>query len=422
MPLTSRRRDDLGKSRFVDLSDVSYMDDAMSPLVCDPAEQLASAVPELLGVVDFAFAMKGFCLDPLCGKTEVIFVPRWPGKPRAMATVAHFDGTYFDLRDRRLRVDKDYVHMRAVVTATTSMTKTVRRRLQKANGTCASLDTPIFAPRAITAKVKVGVAQSILSAMVCGGAGSWDPPSQASMQQPSSFQAKARRAINARRQVGGTTDAQIREMFDLPAIPGVLRMLRLRQMAPLDANCPLPLKALLQTVDAKPLAWTVSVAEDLRQMHSRDHKLRQLPDPDEGPLAWRAVWQEFLAAWRTLTARAASVESRAVELEEPQPVPGLECGVVFRSTRALKVHLSRKHGVRIPARRFVASSPCPICQKDFRTRSRAIQHAHVSSIACRCLHCLPKSGSLTRKTQSCEGGHGTLGIPSLRLAGLCACL
>ena len=116
--------------------------------------------------------------------------------------------------------------MRAVVTASTAMTKTVRRRLQKANGTCASLDTPIFAPRAITAKIKAGVAQSILSAMVCWDAGFWNPPSQASMQQLSSFQAKvARRAINDRRQAGGTTDAQISEMFDLPGIPGVLRML-----------------------------------------------------------------------------------------------------------------------------------------------------------------------------------------------------
>ena len=114
----------------------------MFPLVCDTAEEFASAVPELLGVVEFLFAMKGFCLDQSSGKTEVIFVPRGPGKPRAMATVAHDDGTYFDLRDRRLRVVKDYVHMRAVVTASTAMTKTVRRRLQKANGTCASLDTP----------------------------------------------------------------------------------------------------------------------------------------------------------------------------------------------------------------------------------------------------------------------------------------
>ena len=128
----------------------------MFPLVCYTAEELDSAVPELLGVVEFALAMKGFCQDLSCGKTEVIFVPRGPGKPRAMATVAHDDGAYFALRDRRLSVVKDYVHMRAVVTASTAITKTVRRPLQTANGTCASLDTPIFAPRAITAKVKLG--------------------------------------------------------------------------------------------------------------------------------------------------------------------------------------------------------------------------------------------------------------------------
>ena len=376
VPLTSIRRDELGKPRFVDLSDVSYMDDATFPLVCDTAEQLASELPKLLDIVELVFAMKRFCLDFSCGKTEVIFLPRGPGKPRATATIAHDDGTYFELRDRRLRVVQDYVHVEGVVTASTTMTKVVRRQLQKTNGTHASLDTPIFAPSSITTKVKMGVAQSNLSAIV--------PPSQASMQQLSSFRAKvARRAINAWRQVGGTTDAQIREMLNLLAIPGVLRTLRLRQLAVLDANCHLPLEALLQAVDAKPLAWTESVAENLRKMHSQDLKLRQLPDPDEGPLAWRTVWKKFPAAWRTLTARAASAEPSAAELEVPQPVPCPECGIVFRPTRALEVHLSRRHGVRIPARRFVASPECPICHKDFRTRSRAIQHAHVSSIACR---------------------------------------
>ena len=69
------------------------------------------------------------------------------------------------------------------MTAFTAMTKTVRRRRQKANGTCASLDTPIFAPSSIKAKFKMGVAQSILSAMVCWDSGSWDPPSRTSMQQ-----------------------------------------------------------------------------------------------------------------------------------------------------------------------------------------------------------------------------------------------
>ena len=108
-----------------------FIFDAMLPFVCDTAEQLASEVPKLLGIVELAFAMKGFSLDLPSGKTEDTFVLRGPGKPRAMATIAHDDGTYFEVRDRRLRVVQDYVHMGAVVTASTAMTKTVRRRLQK---------------------------------------------------------------------------------------------------------------------------------------------------------------------------------------------------------------------------------------------------------------------------------------------------
>ena len=68
----------------------------MFPFVCDTSEQLASEVPKLLGIVELAFAMKGFSLDLPSGKTENIFVPRCPGKPRAMAIIAHDDGTYFE--------------------------------------------------------------------------------------------------------------------------------------------------------------------------------------------------------------------------------------------------------------------------------------------------------------------------------------
>ena len=70
----------------------------MFPFVCDTAEQLASEVPKLLGIVELAFAMKGFILDLSSGKTQDIFVLRGSGKPRAMATIAHDDGRYFELR------------------------------------------------------------------------------------------------------------------------------------------------------------------------------------------------------------------------------------------------------------------------------------------------------------------------------------
>ena len=103
----------------------------------------------------------------------------------------------------------------------------------------------------------MGVAQGILSAMVFWDAGSWDPPSQASMQQLSAFEAKvARRAINALRQAGRTTDAQLREMLNLPAIPSAPH--GSWQLWMQIALCR------LKAADANPLAWTESVAEDWR--------------------------------------------------------------------------------------------------------------------------------------------------------------
>ena len=185
MPLTSKRRDELEEPRFDDLSDVSYVDDAMFPLFCDTAEQLSNLpVRSSWGSCSSRAPRRGSSWTS-CGKTKVIFLTRGPGKPHAM-------GTYIDLRDRRFP----------------------GTRLQRANGTCASLGTPI-APRATTAKVKMGVTQRILGAMVCWDAASWDPPSQVSLQQSSPFQAKvARRAIDAQRQAGG-----IREMLGLPRDP-----------------------------------------------------------------------------------------------------------------------------------------------------------------------------------------------------------
>ena len=145
-------------------------------------------------------------------------------------------------------------------------------------------------------------------------------------------------------------------MLDLPEIPGVLRTFRLRQFAALDANCPLPLKALLQAVDAKPLSWTVSVAEDLRQMHSWDLKLRQFPDPDEGLPAWRAVYQSS----QLLGGRERRVARGGVGRAPTSHLPSVR--------NRFSIHASPRADSR---HRHTMG------HKDFRT------HAHVSSIACR---------------------------------------
>ena len=186
--------------------------------------------------------------------------------------------------------------------------------------------------------------------------------------------------------------------LDLPGIPGVLRMLRLRQLAALDANCPLSLKAFLQAVDAKPLAWTVSVAENLRQMHSRDPKLRQLPDPDEGLLAWRAVWQEFPSRLEDTHSegRKRRVACGGVGRAPARPLPRVRSrlSVHARAPGAFEPQAWSTHP-RAQVRGIVTVSHLPQGLQDALARHPARsreQHCmsgtHYSRV--RCLHRLPK--------------------------------
>ena len=62
------------------------------------------------------------------------------------------------------------------------------------------------------------------------------------------------------------------------------------------------------------------------------------PSSDSSPIRMKAFLHgaqsgKFPAVWRTPTATAASAEPCAAELEEPQPVPCPECGIVFFGPR-----------------------------------------------------------------------------------------
>ena len=270
----------------------------------------------------------------------------------------------------------------------------------------------------------MGVAQGILSAMVFWDASSWDPPSQASMQQLSGFEAKdARRAINARRQAGRTTDAQLREMLNLPAIPSVLRTLPAGTLWMQIALCRLKLSC-------RQLTPNLSLGQS-RWLRTCGRCTVGTPSSDSSPIGMRA----FLHGAQFGKSSQLCGGHSQRRLQAPSHVRQSwksHSQSLAQSVEFFSVHACTQgaYGVRIPARRYVASSQCPIGHKDFRTRSRAIQHAHVSSIACRDallageVPPLPpevvreidaQDADMLRKAR--HSGHSFL-----RLAGLCACL
>ena len=66
----------------------------------------------------------------------------------------------------------------------------------------------------------------------------------------------------------------------------------------------------------------------------------------------------------------------------PAPVRCSECQHECKDPAAMAVHMSKKHGVRIAARRFAPDASCRACQRHFHTRARLILHLHYSSTYC----------------------------------------
>ena len=64
--------------------------------------------------------------------------------------------------------------------------------------------------------------------------------------------------------------------------------------------------------------------------------------------------------------------------------PSCPAGAKTWPTRAaLRSHMMSKHGWRNPWRQFVAGSSCPVCQKQFHTRARAVDHLAHRAERCR---------------------------------------
>ena len=63
------------------------------------------------------------------------------------------------------------------------------------------------------------------------------------------------------------------------------------------------------------------------------------------------------------------------------------CDAVFQSSQQLMLHKFKKHGVKHPIRRYVDSTHCIICMKEFWSRERIMNHLKYKSAVCRLQLC-----------------------------------
>ena len=133
-------------------------------------------------------------------------------------------------------------------------------------------------------------------------------------------------------------------------------------------------------------------------------KVGGLPDPRVDMMPWEAFWREWPAQWTALVTLMVGVASKQpVEFEKMMSSVGhratdgrepaaegdgwlcgaLGCGREFSTAVGLAAHRTRAHGYTAPERSLVASSLCPVCGTDFRSRKRARLHLRYGALGCR---------------------------------------
>ena len=108
-----------------------------------------------------------------------------------------------------------------------------------------------------------------------------------------------------------------------------------------------------------------------------------------------------------------------------EPEAGLfkceHCALQFTSVHRLSVHLFASHRLRCPADAFVAGTTCPVCLRQYWTRSRVIRHLQYNSPSClqqlleHGMHAAPLCDNERR--QLVASGRDTAHLPACRLQG-----
>jgi hypothetical protein len=173
------------------------------------------------------------------------------------------------------------------------------------------------------------------------------------------------------------TDRQIRECLLQPAIECIIAKMRLLYCARLEQVRP---KALVAILHARPkercLKWVAQLATDTELL--RPFLPGDFPNLADGPAAWSCLMRNT-ASWHALVDKihfVASVCDHTAAVKQPSHLQHhvCECGAAFSSVRGLDSHKRAKHGITLEVQDRLPTSTCPSCLKDYRERSRLLNH------------------------------------------------
>ena len=212
----------------------------------------------------------------------------------------------------------------------------------------------VFSKKQYTRDLRIRAMQALVESRLLSNAGGWADVTLSQMAKLESVRSRVLRKILEcfRGKETSVSDEKIRKMAKVPPVFVLVMARRLQLAARISRKAPPALFALLQR-DRSP--WKRQVLLDLcRLRDSMPEKLGTLPPPTVEPEAWERLWKAYPRSWKQLL--RALVKNMATGTEQ--------CCFSARSGMCVAVC-------------------CPVCQKQFHTRARAVDHLAHRAERCR---------------------------------------
>ncbi len=396
--------------------DTTYVDDEAILLAAPSPAELDKRVGIMLEELVATFSRFKLTINWDKGKTEALLVYRGDGAGQHLRALYHDGLPWFLTPDGcKLHVVHEYKHVGSLVAQSENLASEAQARADSALRAWYKTAARVFGSRHLPEQVKLSLADSLIFSRLYLAVETWAPEAPGPLRTLEAVQTRVLRRIAgnwASAAAGPCSDGhhalsneELRRRLGVPAVETELRRRRLLYLPRLAQNAPDTLRALLQASPrGKPLPWVTLLVGDLQALRDYyPHKLAELPSPLVDSTPWVSLAVQFSWAWRSLVkgyvnfASALSINRCGPCYEDPAKAEqaGVPCTMcpqgarrLFASTRAMRAHQAKNHGVRREARHYVEEDGrCPACWHSFHTRQRAI--IHLQQRAPKCQACMP---------------------------------
>ena len=388
----------------LDALDTSYVDDDAIVVVADNPADLLPRARRAAEVVCRVYRRFRFRLNFSKGKSEAIFAFRGKDSKRhrvEMAAAGAVVRCMVEGEEVAIRVVHRYVHLGTVVNCTGAVDMEIANRVGIAKGALVELRR-VF-------KMELPISTNLLCirlyvfSKLFYGAAAWPTLSKRNLTKVRTVYLQAHRlAVN--HGYDGCKPSMSNEAlvakYEVAPVEVVLACMRLRFYSKLVVNASEAMRTVLSALVEVPSSYSFALVADFVQLRLFS-KLQGMPCFTADPHKWADMCDAYGAEFRSIVALwAKSKCGKSCPVDVPSsldvlpvvarsdpflPHRCLDCPLGFASVQALGQHRRRAHGFMNPIRRSIWGSKCPVCEVQFHTRPRLLQHLSYDSASCKAI-------------------------------------